>query len=144
MTLGSFATAEEAALCIARSPAVAESQSTFPAVPPGVSLKEEDTVPPMPPSSFVKEEGAVPHMPPVDAFVKVEVGVKVKEGSADGRPLKGSGRSEFNRLLIRSHTLIISCFHPSTRTCTGNSQNSNNCSWSGGRGQFCRYERGQL
>ena len=61
VTLGSFATAEEAALCIARSPAAAESQGTLPAVPPGTSLKEEGSVPPMPPSSFVKfeeEEGS--------------------------------------------------------------------------------------
>ena len=91
--LGSFATAEEAALCVARSPegppapaAAAESQGTLPAVPSGAtSLKEEDTVPPMPPGTFVKEEVVVPSMPP-DAFVKVEVVVKEEEGSTDGRP----------------------------------------------------------
>ena len=91
--LGSFATAEEAALCVARSPegqvaagraALAVSQGTPPAVPSGAILKEEDTAPPMPPSTFVKEEGAVPPMPP-DAFVKVEVVVKEEECS-DGRP----------------------------------------------------------
>ena len=91
--LGYFATAEEAALCVARSPegraaagraAAAESQGTLPAVPSGASLKEEDTAPPMPPGAFVKEEGLVPPMPP-DAFVKVEVVVKQEECS-DGRP----------------------------------------------------------
>jgi len=92
--LGSFATAEEAALCVARSPegraaagraAAAEGQGTLPAVPSGVSLTKEGTVPPMPPGAFVKEEGVVPSMPP-DAFVKVEVVVKEEEGSTDGQP----------------------------------------------------------
>jgi hypothetical protein len=78
-SLGYFATAEEAALCVARSPegraaagqaAAAEGQGTLPAVPSGASLKEEGTVPPMPP----------------DAFVKVEAVVKEEEGSTDGRP----------------------------------------------------------
>jgi hypothetical protein len=91
--LGYFATAEEAALCVARSPegraaaaraAAAEGQGAPPAVSSGASLKEEGTVPPMPPGAFVKEEGVVPPMPP-DAFVKVEVVVKEEEGSA-GRP----------------------------------------------------------
>eukprot|EP00964_Phaeocystis_antarctica_P120989 scaffold84711_cov50-Phaeocystis_antarctica.AAC.2 len=86
--LGTFATVEEAALCIARSPegqaaAAAETQGTLPAVPPSASLKEEDTFPPMPPGTFVnKEEGAVPPMP-LDAFVKVEVVFKEEEGSYD-------------------------------------------------------------
>ena len=93
MCLGYFATAEEAALCVARSPegraaagraGAAVSQGTRPAVPPGASLKEEGTIPPLPPGAFVKEEGAVPPMPP-DAFVKVEVVVK-EEGGSDGRP----------------------------------------------------------
>ena len=62
--LGSFATAEEAALCVARSPegqaaaaraAAAERQGTLPAaVPPGAIFKEEDEAPPMPPGTFVK------------------------------------------------------------------------------------------
>ena len=91
--LGSFATAEEAALCVARSPegraaagraAAAESQGTLPTTPSDAILKEEGTVPPMPPGAFVKEEGVVPLMPP-GAFVKVEVVVKEEEGS-DGRP----------------------------------------------------------
>jgi hypothetical protein len=93
--LGSFATAEEAALCVARSPegqaaagraAAAEaSQGTLPAVQTGASLKKEGTVPPMPSGTFVKKEGVVPPMP-FDAFVKVEVVVKEEEGSTDGRP----------------------------------------------------------
>ena len=91
--LGCFATAEEAALCVARSPegkaaagrtAAAEGQGTRPAVPPGATLKEEGTVPPMPPGAFVKEEGVVPLMPP-DAFVKVEAIFKEEEGF-DSRP----------------------------------------------------------
>jgi hypothetical protein len=92
--LGSFATAEGAALCVARSPegqaaaeraAAAEGQGTPPAVPSGASLKEEGTVPPMPPGAFVKEEGVVPPMPP-DAFVKLEVVVKEEKGSGGGQP----------------------------------------------------------
>ena len=92
--LGCFANAEEAALCVARSPegqaaagraAAAEGQGTPPAVPSGASLKEEGTVPPMPPGAFVKEEGVVPPMPP-DAFVKLEVVVKEEKGSGGGQP----------------------------------------------------------
>jgi len=88
--LGCFATAAEAALCVARSPegraaaaraAAAESRGTLPAVRSGASLKEEgSTIPPMPPGAFFKEEGVVPSMPP-DAFIKVEVVVKEEEGS---------------------------------------------------------------
>ena len=88
-------TAEEAALCVARTPkgqaaaeqaAPAESQGTLPAVPPGASLKEEDFVPPLPPGAIVKEEeGAVPPPMPPDAFVKVEVVVKEEECS-ESRP----------------------------------------------------------
>ena len=106
--LGSFATAEEAALIIARSPegrAAAEKaaaapltseeggQGTATAMPPDAVLKEEGTVPLMPPGAFVKdeevalamppgaffkEEGVVPPMPP-DAAVKEEHEVVVKE-----------------------------------------------------------------
>ena len=91
--LGNFATAEEAALRVARTPegraaagraAAEEGQGAPPAVPSRASLKKEGTVPPMPPGAFVKEEGVVPPMPP-DAFVKVEVVVKEEEGST-GRP----------------------------------------------------------
>ena len=64
VSLGSFATAEEAALCVARSPegqaaarraASAESQAML-AVPSGTTLKEEGAVPPMPPGAFVQVE----------------------------------------------------------------------------------------
>jgi hypothetical protein len=93
VSLGCFATAEEAALCVARSQegraaaaraAAAEGQGAPPAVSSGAGLKEEGTVPPMPPGAFVKGEGVVPPLPP-DAFVKFEVVVKEEEGSG-GRP----------------------------------------------------------
>ena len=91
--LGSFATAAEAALRLARTlegraaagrAAAGEGQGAPPAVQSCASLKEEGTVPPMPPGAFVKEEGVAPPMPP-DAFVKVEVVVKEEEGIG-GRP----------------------------------------------------------
>ena len=93
VSLGMFATAEEAALCVARSPegqaaaaeqaaaeraapgpqppANEEGQGTAPAMPPGAVLKEEGAVPPMPPDAYVKEEQVTPPMPP-GAFVKEE------------------------------------------------------------------------
>ena len=90
--LGGFATAEEAALCIARSPegqaaakravpaapqlSEEEGKGTVPPMPPGAVVKEED----MPPAPVVKEEGVVPPMPS-DAFVKTEAVVKEEEGS---------------------------------------------------------------
>jgi hypothetical protein len=78
--LGSFATAEEAALCIARTPegreaaqraAASEGQGRAPAMPSGAVLKEEGAVPPMPPDAYVKEEEVAPPMPP-GAFFKEE------------------------------------------------------------------------
>ena len=113
VSLGSFATAEEAALCVARSPegraaakqaAVSEAgKGRAPDLPSGAVLKEEGAVPPMPLGAFVKdeepeevappmppgavfkEEGVVPPMPP-DAIVKreQEVVVKEEERSDDG------------------------------------------------------------
>ena len=92
--LGSFATAEEAALCIARSPegraaaaeraapqlSEEEGKGTVPPMPPGAFVKEED----VPAAAVVKEEGAVPPMPP-DAFVvKTEAVVKVKDEVPSG------------------------------------------------------------
>ena len=75
--LGSFATAEEAALCVARTPeGQAAAQKAAAATPP-LTSEEEGKGP------FVKEEGMVPPMPP-DAFVKVEV--VVKEEGSDGPP----------------------------------------------------------
>ena len=92
---GYFATAEAAALCVARSPegraAAAEraapltseekGKGTVPPMPPGAFVKEED----VPAAAAIKEEDAVPPMPP-DAFVvKTEVAVK-EEGSSGSRP----------------------------------------------------------
>ena len=108
--LGCFATAEEAALCVARSPegreaarkAAASEEGNIPAMPPGAALKEEGAVPPMPPGAFVKEEqvalpmppgafvkeeGVVPPMPP-DAIVKREHTVVVKEEERSDDPAK--------------------------------------------------------
>ena len=95
VSLGCFATAEEAALCVARSPegqaaaveraapqlSEEEGKGTVPLMPPGAIVKEEDVQA----AAVVKEEGAVPPMPP-DAFVvKTEVVVK-EEGSSGSRP----------------------------------------------------------
>ena len=70
--LGCFATAEEAALCIARSPegqAAAERAATAP--PTASSEQGKSKAPVKPP---VKEEGSVPPMP-LDAVVKEEDGM---------------------------------------------------------------------
>ena len=106
--LGNFATAEEAALCIARSPegrkaaeraasapqprrSEEERQGNVPASRSRATLKEEATIPPMPAGAFFTEE-ELPPMPP-GAFVKEEVVVKrehevvVDEGGrSGGRP----------------------------------------------------------
>ena len=86
--LGTFATAEEAALCIARSPeGRAAAQKAAAAMRPPTSEEERK-------GPFAKEEGVVPPMPP-DAlllqpernangdlvYVKVEVVVKEEESS---------------------------------------------------------------
>ena len=74
VSLGSFATAEEAALCIARSPeGQAAAQRAAAALTPLTSEEERK-------GSFVKEEGRVPPMSP-DAYVKIEVVVKEEESS---------------------------------------------------------------
>ena len=109
VSLGIFATAEEAALCIARSPegraaaqkaaaseggnastmppgAVLKEEGAVPPMPPGTFVKEEQVAPPMPPGAFVKEEGVVPPMPP-DAVIKREHKVVVtEEERSDDRP----------------------------------------------------------
>ena len=107
VSLGYFATAAEAALCVARTPegqataqkAAASEEGNTPAMPPGATLKEEGAVPPMPPGALVKEEQVAPHMPPgaffkeegvppmpPDAVVKQEHAVVVKdEERSDGR-----------------------------------------------------------
>ena len=72
VSLGYFATAEEAALRVARSPeAQAAAQKAAAATRPLTSEEEGK-------GSFVKEEGVVPPMPP-DAIVKREQEVVVKE-----------------------------------------------------------------
>ena len=104
--LGYFATAEEAALCIARSPegqaaaqkaaasedgnatampsgALLKEEGAVPPMPPGTLVKEEQVAPPMPPGAFFKEEGVVPPMPP-GAVVKREHEAAVKEERSDG------------------------------------------------------------
>ena len=95
VTLGHFATAEEAALCVARSPegraaaakrmapqvSEEEGKGTVPPMPPGAFVKEED----VPAAAVVKEEGAVPLMPPDTFVVKTEAIVK-EEGSSCSRP----------------------------------------------------------
>ena len=108
VSLGYFSTAEEAALCFARTPegqaaaqkaaesdegnapampsgATLKEEGAIPPMPPGAFVKEEQVAPPMPPGAFVKEEGVVPPMPP-DAIVKREREVVVKEEErSDGR-----------------------------------------------------------
>ena len=102
VSLGYFATAEEAALCFARSPegkAAARRAASVPLTSEEVGqgnahatrsravLKQEGTVPPMPPDAFVKEE-ELPFMP-LDTFVKKEVVKREHEVVVDE-----SGRSE--------------------------------------------------
>ena len=102
--LGSFATAEEAALCIARSPegqmaaereasappprmSEEESQGNPPSVPSRAVLKEASTVPPMPRGAFIKEEEVVPLMQLLDAVVKWEHAFVADEGGrSEGLP----------------------------------------------------------
>ena len=94
VTLGYFATAEEAALYIARSPegrgaakraAASEGgQGTGRAMPPGAVLKEEGAIPPMPPDAYVKEEQVALPLPP-DAIVKREHTVVKEEEHSEER-----------------------------------------------------------
>ena len=113
VSLGCFATAEEAALCVARSPegkaaaaeqaaaeraapapqppASEEGQGTAPAMPPGAALKKEGVVPPMPPGAFVKEEQVAPPMPP-GVFFK-------EEGVVPPMPL--------DAIVKREHTVVV-------------------------------------
>ena len=78
--LGCFATAEEAALCVARSPSPeGQAAAQRAAAAPTPLTSEEKRKGP-----FVKEDGMVPPMPP-DAYVKVEIVVK-EEASSGSRP----------------------------------------------------------
>eukprot|EP00964_Phaeocystis_antarctica_P126142 scaffold89866_cov56-Phaeocystis_antarctica.AAC.2 len=74
VSLGRFATSEEAALCIARSPEGRAAAQKAAAATRPLSSEEEGK------GSFLKEEGVVPPMPS-DAYVKVEIVVKEEEGS---------------------------------------------------------------
>ena len=105
VSLGSFATAGEAALCVARSPegqagtatalapplvnkedskgvvpsgAILKEEGAVPPMPLGAYFKDKEGAPPMPSGPFFKEEVVVPPVPP-DAFVKQEHEVVVKE-----------------------------------------------------------------
>ena len=86
VSLGTFATAEEAALRVARSPEGQAAAKRSPSAPTPLTSEAElkDEPPAMPSDAVVKEEGMVPPMPP-DAYVKVEVVVKEEECS-DGQP----------------------------------------------------------
>ena len=82
VSLGTFATAEEAALRVARSPEGQAAAKRSPSAPTPLTSEAElkDEPPAMPSDAVVKEEGMVPPMPP-DAYVKVEVVVKEEERS---------------------------------------------------------------
>ena len=85
VSLGYFATAEEAALCVARSPEGRAAAKRAASAPTPLTSEAElkDEPPAMPSDAVVKEEGMVPPMPP-DAYVKVEVVVKEEERSGSG------------------------------------------------------------
>ena len=104
---GCLATAEEAALCVARSPegrvaakrvasappprmSDEEGQGKHPSMPSRAVLKEEGTVPPMPLGAFVKEE-EIPRQAP-SSNIKEEVVVKREHGARVDRR-RGSGRT---------------------------------------------------
>jgi hypothetical protein len=106
VSLGCFATAEEAALCVARSPegqeaaeraasatqprrSEEEGQGNAAATRSRAVLKDEGAVPPMPPDAFVKEE-EFPPMPP-GAFVKEEVVVKREHEVVDDEGERSDG-----------------------------------------------------
>ena len=107
MRLGRFDTAEEAALCVARTPegqaaaaeraasvpqprrSEEEGQGSAPARRSRAVFKQEGTVPPMPPGAFVKEE--FPPMPP-GVFVKEEVVVKRELEAVDVGGRSDGGR----------------------------------------------------
>ena len=117
MHLGYFANAEEAALCVARSPEGRAAERATAALVPltseeegqgaattmrsGAVLKEEGTVPPMPPDAYVKEEEMAPPMPPGTFFKEEGVvppmppDAAVKQEHED--ILKEKGRSQDGR-----------------------------------------------
>ena len=102
--LGCFATAEEAALCVARSPegqalagrvAAADSQGAHPAVPSGAIYREKSTAPAMAPGAVVTVEALLLLLLDDNLDLDECIGrhgrddallVKVEEGSEDVRP----------------------------------------------------------
>ena len=90
--LGSFATAEEAALCIARSLEGRAAAERAAAAPP-LTREEEGK------GSFAKEEGVVPPMPP-DVYVKIEVVVKEEESSEVAGPRGGERSGRFGAVCL--------------------------------------------
>ena len=109
--LGSFATAEEAALCVARSPEVLASAAAAkraaaseegqgaggPTMPSTEIVKKDGTVPPMPPGAFVKDEEVVPSMPPCAFFKEGDVVQPVADAVVKQEPdfvVKGEERSD--------------------------------------------------
>ena len=113
--LGYFATAEEAALCVARSPegqAAAEqaasaggiSKASLPAMLSGVVMKEDaqedGVILPMPPGAFVEKEMVSPM--PSDPFVKQEVVVKEEEARVgqSGRERRDGVYTRFREFIL--------------------------------------------
>eukprot|EP00964_Phaeocystis_antarctica_P117624 scaffold81429_cov59-Phaeocystis_antarctica.AAC.4 len=96
VSLGYFATAEEAALSVARSPegqevaaAVSEEEGkgkkegAVPPMPLGAYVKDEEVAPPMPPGACFKDEEVAPPISP-DAVAKRQHEVVVKEEERSG------------------------------------------------------------
>ena len=86
--LGYFATADEAALCFARSPegraaagraAAAESQGTLPAVPSGAIPREKGMTPAMAPGAVVKVEDLLQLLDDDDLEAALPSGASLKE-----------------------------------------------------------------
>ena len=88
VSMGHFATAEEAALCFARSPegraaagraAAAESQGTLPAVPSGAIPREKGMTPAMAPGAVVKVEDLLQLLDDDDLEAALPSGASLKE-----------------------------------------------------------------
>ena len=86
--LGSFATAEEAALCVARTPegqvaagraASADSQGTLPAVPSGAIPREKGMTPAIAPGAVVKVEDLLQLLDDDDLEAALPSGASLKE-----------------------------------------------------------------
>eukprot|EP00964_Phaeocystis_antarctica_P064310 scaffold38671_cov57-Phaeocystis_antarctica.AAC.8 len=88
VSMGHFATAEEAALCFARSPegraaagraAAAESQGTLPAVPSGAIPREKGMTPAIAPGAVVKVEDLLQLLDDDDLEAALPSGASLKE-----------------------------------------------------------------